>query len=241
MLTKSAMFRYKYYSECDMKILIIDNDKKLAKAINREIDTDRHEVCFADDGKIGRKIAQEKKIDVIVVGCALPDKNSLNILNDLRSQNKKTPIMVAIEDYSLENIILSVSSGANACITKTSETKEIIARMNALMRRTGWDRSAEIIYDRIRLDPVTHKVWNCNKEIQLTSKEYSLLFYFIKNTGQIVTRSMIAENVWDHAINTFTNIIDVYVTYLRRKIDLGANNKLIHTVRGAGYVFSETY
>jgi DNA-binding response OmpR family regulator len=224
-----------------MKILIIDSDKKLTKAINREIDTDQFEVCYAADGKMGQKVAQGKKFDIVLVGCVLPEKNSLSTLNDLRAQSNKIPIMVAIENYSLENIILLINSGANACVAKTSASKVIIARMHALIRRTAWDRSAEIIYDRIRLDPVTHKVWNCNKEIQLTSKEYSLLFYFIKNTGQVVTRSMIAENVWDCAINTFTNIIDVYVTYLRRKIDLGANNKLIHTVRGAGYVFSETF
>jgi len=223
-----------------MKILIIDDDKKLTKAINREIDIDRYDVNFAASGKIGPQVVLEAKLDLIVLACDLLEKNVLDFLKDVRVKNKKIPVLIVIGSYSVENIRILISYGASACVAKASETKEIISRMNALMRRTAWDRSAEIIYDRIRLDPVTHKVWNCNKEIQLTSKEYCLLFYFIKNTGQIVTRSMIAENVWDCAISTFTNIIDVYITYLRRKIDLGANKKLIHTVRGAGYVFSES-
>ena len=221
-----------------MKILIIDNDKKLARAINREIDADQYEVCYAAEGKTGQKIAQEKKFNLIVLGWVLPEKSALNLLRDFLAQNKKVPVLVVLEDYSLQNVIVSISSGANACVARASDSKEIVARMKALMRRTAWDRSAEIVYDRIRLDPVNHKVWSCDREIKLTSKEYSLLVYFIKNTGQVVTRSMIAENVWDSTINSFTNIIDVYITYLRRKIDLGASSKLIHTVRGAGYVFS---
>ena len=138
-----------------MKILIIDSDKKLAKAINREIDVDLYEVCFAADGIIRQKVAQEKKFDIVVVGCVLADENSLSILNDFRAQNTIVPIMVAIENYTLENITLLISSGASACVAKTSASKVIIARMNALMRRTEWGRSAEVIYDRIRLAPVT--------------------------------------------------------------------------------------
>jgi len=113
----------------------------------------------------------DKKFDIIVLGCVIPENNSISIMRDFRAQNKKVPILVAIENYTLKNLILSIGSGANACIAKKSESKVIIARMNALMRRTTWDRGAEIIYDRIRLDPVTHKVWNRDQEILLTSKE----------------------------------------------------------------------
>ena len=224
-----------------MKILIIDSDKRLAKAITRGIDPNLYEVCYAADGITGHKVTLEKKFDLIVLGSVFPENDVLSVMKNLRGQNKKVPILVAIDNYSLDNILALIGSGANNCVDRASDSKVMIAMMNALLRRTRWDGSADIIYDRIRVDPVTHKVWNSEKEIQLTSKEYSLLVYFIKNTGQVVTRSMIAENAWDSAVNTFTNIIDVYVTYLRRKIDLGANNKLIHTVRGTGYLFSETF
>ncbi len=132
---------------------------------------------------------------------------------------------------------MSLDSGADACVTKPFEITVLIARMNALVRRRRWDRGAEICYANIRLDPVTHKVWRDEKEVALTAKEYSLLIYFMQNPDQVVTRMMITEEVWKSSFDMFTNIIDVYVNYLRKKIDYGASIKLIHTLRGVGYIF----
>ena len=113
------------------------------------------------------------------------------------------------------------------------------SRVRALLRRIEFDRGAEIHFADLRLDPVTHKVWRKDKEIGLTAKEYGLLEYFMRNPNQVVTRTMIADHVWDYTFDSFTNIIDVYVNYLRKKIDRDADRKLIHTVRGVGYIFKE--
>jgi DNA-binding response OmpR family regulator len=107
------------------------------------------------------------------------------------------------------------------------------------MRRIELDRGAEIRFADLRIDPIPHKVWRNDKEIGLTGKEYGILEYFMRNPNQVVTRTMLAERVWDYKFDRFTNIIDVYINYLRKKIDSGADNKLIHTVRGVGYIFKE--
>lgn len=111
--------------------------------------------------------------------------------------------------------------------------------MRALVRRSEKQRGAELRFADLRLDPVNHKVWRNDMEIELTAKEYGVLEYFMRNPNQVVTRSMIAEHCWDHTFDTFTNIIDVYINYLRKKIHRKGDKKLIHTVRGVGYIFKE--
>ena len=116
----------------------------------------------------------------------------------------------------------------------------MLARVRALIRRGTQDRGAELHFADLRLDPVTHKVWRSDKEIDLTSKEYALLEYMMRNPNQVLTRTMIAEHVWDYTFDSFTNIIDVYINYLRKKVDRDFDKKLIHTVRGVGYVLKES-
>jgi DNA-binding response OmpR family regulator len=150
-----------------------------------------------------------------------------------------TPVLMLTAKDSVEDIVAGLDSGSDDYLTKPFAFAELLARVRALLRRIELDRGAEIRFADLRLDPVTHKVWRKDKEIGLTAKEYGLLEYFMRNPNQVVTRTMIADHVWDYTFDSFTNIIDVYVNYLRKKIDRGSDKKLIHTVRGVGYIFKE--
>lgn len=220
-----------------MKILIINDDKELANTIIREIEQTRYEIHYAADCKIGLKIVQEIQYDLIVLDWALPSNGGLSVLKELREQNNLTPTLMLTEENSVGDIVLSFDSGANACVTKPIEIRVLIARMKALIRRSEWDLGAELRYADIRLNPLTHKVWREEREIELTVKEYRLLIYFMRNPEQMLSRTMIAINAWDCADVSYTNSIEVYISYLRKKIDSAADKQLIHTgKKGMGYI-----
>jgi DNA-binding response OmpR family regulator len=223
----------------DMRILVVEDEKKIANFIKRGLEEEQYEVQTAADGEEGLRLAQEKSFDLIVLDWMLPKKDGLSVLKELREKKNMTPVLMLTAKDSVEDIVAGLDSGSDDYLTKPFAFIELSARVRALVRRSEQDRGAEIRFADLRLDPVTHKVWRKDKEIELTAKEYGLLEYFMRNPNQVVTRTMIAEHCWDYTFDTFTNIIDVYVNYLRKKIDREADRKLIHTVRGVGYVFKE--
>jgi heavy metal response regulator len=222
-----------------MRILVVEDEKKVASFIKRGLEEEQYEVSTAADGEEGLKLALEKQFDLIVLDWMLPKKDGLSVLKDLRERKNVTPILMLTAKDSVEDIVAGLDSGSDDYLTKPFAFAELLARVRALMRRSELDRGAEIRFADLRLDPVTHKVWRKEKEIDLTAKEYGLLEYFMRNPHQVLTRTMIAEHVWDYTFDSFTNIIDVYVNYLRKKIDRDADKKLIHTVRGVGYILKE--
>jgi DNA-binding response OmpR family regulator len=157
----------------------------------------------------------------------------------LRAKDISTPVLCLTAKDSVEDIVAGLESGSDDYLTKPFAFGELLARVKALVRRISKDRGAEVHFADLRLDPVTHKIWRSDKEIDLTAKEYALLEYFMRNPNEVLTRAMIAEHVWDYTFDSFTNIIDVYVNYLRKKVDRDYDKKLIHTVRGVGYVLKE--
>jgi DNA-binding response OmpR family regulator len=165
--------------------------------------------------------------------------DGLAVARELRAKGKQCPILMLTAKDSVEDIVAGLDSGSDDYLTKPFAFAELLARVRALIRRGEMDRGAEIIFSDLRIDPVGHKVWRGDREIDLTAKEYGLLEYFMRNPNQVLTRTMIAEHVWDYSFDSFTNIIDVYVNYLRKKIDKDAQKKLIHTVRGVGYMLKE--
>jgi heavy metal response regulator len=222
-----------------MKILVVEDEKKVSSFIKRGLEEEKYEVDTAMDGEEGLKMALDKSYDLIVLDWMLPKRDGLAVVRELRGKKTMTPVLMLTAKDSVEDIVAGLDSGSDDYLTKPFAFAELLARVRALLRRSELDRGAEIRFADLRLDPVTHKVWRKEKEIDLTAKEYGLLEYFMRNPNQVVTRTMIADHVWDYTFDSFTNIIDVYVNYLRKKIDRDADKKLIHTVRGVGYILKE--
>ena len=191
------------------------------------------------DGEEGLNTASEKSFDLIILDVMLPKMDGVTIMKELRARKVLTPVLMLTAKGEVDDIVAGLDSGSDDYLTKPFAFAELLARVRALLRRSELDRGAEIRFADLRLDPVTHKVWRAEKEIDLTAKEYALLEYLVRNPNQVLTRTMIADHVWDYTFDSFTNIIDVYVNYLRKKIDRDAEKKLIHTVRGVGYILKE--
>jgi DNA-binding response OmpR family regulator len=222
-----------------MRILVVEDEKKVASFIKRGLEEESYVVETAGDGEEGLTMALEKRFDLIILDWMLPKRDGMSFLKELRDRNMATPVLMLTAKDTVEDIVVGLETGSDDYLTKPFAFAELLARVKALIRRSEMDRGAELHFADLRIDPVTHKVWRGDKEIDLTAKEYGLLEYFMRNPNQVLTRTMIADHVWDYTFDSFTNIIDVYVNYLRKKIDRDATVKLIHTVRGVGYIMKE--
>jgi heavy metal response regulator len=222
-----------------MRILVVEDEKKVSSFIKRGLEEERYEVEIANDGEEGVKMALEKTFDLIILDWMMPKKDGVAVLKELRDRRQSTPVLMLTAKDTVEDIVTGLDSGSDDYLTKPFAFAELLARVKALIRRSEMDRGAELRFSDLRIDPVGHKVWRGEREIDLTAKEYALLEYFMRNPNQVLTRTMIADHVWDYTFDSFTNIIDVYVNYLRKKIDRDAPQKLIHTVRGVGYILKE--
>jgi DNA-binding response OmpR family regulator len=222
-----------------MHILVVEDEKKVSTFIQRGLEEEGFSVDAAFDGEEGIRKAETNAYDLILMDVMLPKLDGLAAIKYLREKNIMTPILCLTARDSVDDKVTGLDIGADDYLAKPFAFVELVARSRALIRRGSNDRGAEIQFADLRLDPVTHKVWRAGDEIVLTSKEYALMEYFMRNPNRVLTRQMIAENVWDYTFDSFTNIIDVYVNYLRNKIDQKYDKKLIHTVRGAGYALKE--
>src|SRR3974390_1268009 len=215
-----------------MKILVVEDEKKVAGFIKRGLEDDNYRVSVAYDGLDGFKQAREGDYNLVIMDMMLPKKDGMEVVRELRETGNRVPVLMLTARDNMEDIVSGLDAGSDDYLTKPFAFAELLARVRALLRRGEQDRGAEIRFSDLRLDPVSHKVWRGSKEIDLTSKEYGLLEYLMRNPNTVLSRAMIAEHVWDYAFDSFTNIIDVYVNYLRKKIDRDFPTKLIHTVRG---------
>lgn len=223
-----------------MNILVVEDEQKVAGFIQRGLEEEGYKVELAFDGDAGIEKALTGSFDLILMDIMLPKKDGIAVIRELREQSVNTPVLCLTARDSVDDKVTGLDIGADDYLPKPFAFAELVARCRALIRRGTSDRGAEIHFADLRLDPVTHKVWRAGKEIELTSKEYALMEYFMRNPNKVLTRTMIAENVWDYSFDSFTNIIDVYVNYLRNKVDRDYSKKLIHTVRGSGYVLKES-
>lgn len=221
-----------------MKILVVEDEKKVSSFVKRGLEEEKFEVDTAFDGEEGLAMALRNPYDLIILDWMLPKRDGIAVLHELRKE-RTTPVLMLTAKDSVDDIVSGLESGSDDYLTKPFAFAELLARVKALVRRSEYDRGAELKFADLRVDPVTHKVWRGENEIDLTAKEYALLEYFMRNPNQVLTRTMIADHVWDYTFDSFTNIIDVYVNYLRKKIDRDYPKKLIHTVRGVGYILKE--
>lgn len=222
-----------------MRILVVEDEKKVASFIQRGLEGEGFSVDVAYDGESGVEMGSQSSYDLILMDVMLPKMDGLQAINSLREKGVESPVLCLTAKDTVEDIVAGLDSGSDDYLTKPFAFAELLARVRALVRRGTQERGAEITYADLRLDPVAHKVWRSDVEIDLTAKEYALLEFFMRNPETTLTRTMIAEHVWDYTFDSFTNIIDVYVNYLRKKVDRDYSKKLIHTVRGIGYVLKE--
>lgn len=222
-----------------MKILIVEDEKKVASFIKRGLEGDGYEITLCYDGVDGFKRASSSEFDLLILDHMLPKKDGIAVLQELREAGNLIPVLMLTAKTETADIVAGLDAGADDLLTKPFAFPELQARVRALLRRSGQDRGADIRFADLRLDPVNHKVWRSQVEIVLTAKEYSLLSYMVRNAGKVMTRANIADNCWEYPFETFTNIIDVYINYLRKKVDGNYTTKLIHTVRGKGYILQE--
>ena len=173
---------------------------------------------------------------MLILDYMLPKKDGLTVLQELREAGNQIPVLMLTAKAETADVVSALDAGADDFMVKPFVFNELQARVRALTRRSKQDRGAEIRFADLRLDPVNHKVWRGQVEIVLTAKEYSLLAYLVRNAGKTLSRANIADNCWEYPFETFTNIIDVYINYLRKKVDGDFPNKLIQTVRGKGYI-----
>jgi len=219
-----------------MRILIVEDEPKVASFIRRALEEESYAVDVCTDGIQGRDLGSEVNYDLIILDLMLPGLPGIEVLKALRSAKVKTPVLILTARSEVDQRVKGLDAGADDYLTKPFAIEELLARARALLRRAGGETTGILQIEDLVLNPITHEVTRGGHRIDLTSKEYALLEYMMRNTGRVLTRPMISEHVWDLDFDTFTNVIDVYISYLRNKIDRGYEHGLIHTVRGSGYM-----
>lgn len=222
-----------------MRILVVEDQNKVSSFIKKGLEEEGYAVDIAHDGQMGLDMALDPAHDLIILDIQLPKIDGLQILQKLRSRGLSTPVLLLTVRATIEDKVLGLDSGADDYLTKPFAFQELVARVRALLRRRADTEPAVMQLSDLTLDPARRLVLRGEEKIDLSPKEFSLLDYFMRNPGRVLTRTMIIDHVWDYDFDTDTNVIDVYINYLRKKIDTGRKTKLIHTVRGAGYVLKE--
>ena len=222
-----------------MRILVVEDEPKVASFVRRALEAEHHAVDVATDGDAGLAEAVAGAYDLVVLDVMLPKRDGLGVLRELRAGGHAVPVLLLTARAEVADKVAGLDVGADDYLTKPFAVEELVARVRALLRRGAAAAPPQLAIADLTLDPVTRAVTRAGKRIELTAREYSLLEFFLRNRGRVLGRALIAQHVWGVDFDTFTNVIDVYVNYLRRKIDADFEPKLVHTVRGVGYVLRE--
>ena len=218
-----------------MRILVVEDDAPLASFLCKGLEAEHYAVDVAPDGEEARWLACACEYDLMLLDLNLPKIDGLSVLRTIRPKKKSLPVLVLTGRSRIEDKIEALDSGADDCLVKPFSYTELSARVRALLRRRPVTAETVLKVADLELDRVERTVRRGGKRIELTSKEFGLLEYLLRNAGHRITRNMIVEHVWNLSFDTGTNIVDVYINYLRKKVDEGYSPKLIHTVRGVGY------
>ena len=221
-----------------MKILIVEDEPNLLSVIRKGLSEKNHDVSAALDGTTAWEMLSNNSFDVIVLDVMLPDINGIELCRRLRAAGNYVPILMLTALNSSENIVAGLNAGADDYMAKPFRFTELEARVNALVRRAGQEHKAleNIVIEDLEIDLRTKSVKRKGETIVLTAKEFNLLHYLAKNSGTILSREKILDNVWNINFDMNTNVVDVYINYIRKKIDKPYSHKLIHTIKGLGYV-----
>jgi two-component system, OmpR family, copper resistance phosphate regulon response regulator CusR len=221
-----------------MRVLIAEDDPALANFVKKGLEAEHYAVDISPDGEQARANSAEFDYDMVVLDLSLPRLDGVAILRHLRAKKPSVPILVLTGRNRVEDRVQCLDLGADDYLAKPFSFSELSARIRALLRRSHLPVESVLAVDDLKLDRVERRVERAGRRIELTSKEFALLEYLMRNAGRRITRAMIIEHVWNLSFDTCTNVVDVYVNYLRKKVDTGFQKPLIHTVRGVGYELS---
>ena len=222
-----------------MRILVVEDEKKVASFIKRALEEEYYSVDEAFDGKEGLRLAFSEDYDLIILDIMLPYKDGISILKELREEKISTSVLFLTAKDNIADKVIGLDSGADDYLAKPFALDELLARVRALFRRKSVDKNILLKAADLRVDIEAHKDFRSHIEIQLTPKEYSILEYLLRNKNHVVSRSKLSEHVYDYHFDTDTNVIDVYINKLRNKIDKDFEKPILFTVRGVGYVIKD--
>jgi DNA-binding response OmpR family regulator len=224
-----------------MRILIVEDEKRVAQFLRKGFEAETMAVDIASDGHEGAALARANEYDAIVLDLMLPGKSGIEVLKEIRGAGRHTPILILSARGEVEDRVEGLNLGADDYLPKPFAFAELLARVRALLRRPGaeGERGSVLHVDNLSVDPVSRSVKRGERSIDLTNKEFQLLEYLVRHKNRVLSRVLIIEHIWDMQFDGGTNIVDVVINRLRRKIDDGERTALIRTVRGVGYVLEE--
>lgn len=218
-----------------MTILVVEDEIKISKFIRKGLEMEHYTVDFAYDGEEALEKVQINNYDIIILDIMIPKINGIEVCRQIRENKIDTPVIMLTAKDTVDDRVKGLDVGADDYLTKPFAFGELVARIRALLRREKMVKPTKLEIADLVLDPQTHEVHRGGKEIPLSSKEYKLLDYMMRRPGHVCTRTMIGEHIWGYNFTDDSNVIDVYISYLRKKIDSGFKSRLLHTVRDVGY------
>ena len=222
-----------------MRALVVEDDAGIRRFLKKGLREASFAVDVADDGSVGYEMACVEKYDIIILDLMLPGKDGLSILKDLRGSGDVTPVICLTARDDVEDRVQGLDLGADDYLAKPFSFAELLARIRALLRRGRTVVNSPVRVADLTIDLLAHSVERSGKRIDLSAREYALLEYMARHAGEVLTRTMILEHVWDMNQDPLTNVVDVHINRLRKKVDHGFSQPLIHTIRGVGYVLRE--
>jgi DNA-binding response OmpR family regulator len=222
-----------------MRILVVEDEEKVAAFIRRGLEQLSYGVEVASSAEAGLELLSGDAYDMVILDLMLPGMSGLDLVRELRRRKMELPVLALTARGSLDDKIEGLNAGCDDYLPKPFAFEELVARINALQRRATAVRMPALVYRDLSLDPATRTVTRGGKRIELTNKEYALLEYLMRYPEQVLSRSALLENIWGYDFETPSNVLEVYMNFLRKKIDARFPRKLLHTVRGAGYVLRD--
>jgi DNA-binding response OmpR family regulator len=219
-----------------MRILVVEDDKKVASFLEKGLREEGYAVDVAPDGDEGLVMAHVHDYDLLLLDVMLPGRSGLEVVRELRAKERQVPVLMLTARDASEDVVMGLDAGADDYLTKPFEFDELLARVRALLRRGGASRPDRLLYDDVELDRVKHSAHRRGERLDLTPKEFQLLEFFLLNAERVVRRTELLEKVWDLHFDPMSNVVDVHVGHLRRKLREAGDGPLVHTIRGVGYV-----
>lgn len=219
-----------------MRILIVEDEPKMAKLVKRGLEEEGYAVDVSADGVDGLHMASENEYDAVVLDVMLPELDGIEVCQQMRERGRWAPVLMLTARDAISDRVRGLDAGADDYLVKPFSFAELVARLRALLRRGPTERPNVLVVGPLSMDPATRRVERSGDQVALSPKEHALLEYFMRHPGEVLSRTRILEHVWDFNYDGRSNVVDVYVNYLRRKIDMPYGTGIIRTVRGAGYV-----